>query len=122
MLTALLGALAAAGCGEQGAPGTYDSTRQWLSAAVGDTRAAARIGRSYLAAHPGEQNLDKLLEAIDAALGGALGEAGGASQSILSALQSVVPAEYRRGESVEVQGWVLSPTEARVYAALALDS
>ena len=92
----------------------------WLSGAVGDADAAARVGRAYLAAHPGEANLDTLLAAIDSALGGEIEAANGDPQPILTALQHAVRAEYLRGESVNVQGWVLSVTETRVYALLAL--
>ena len=86
----------------------------------GDADAAARIGRAYLAANPGEANLDTLLAAIDSALGGGIEAADSDPQGVLTALQRAVRAEYLRGESVKVQGWVLSVTETRVYALLAL--
>jgi hypothetical protein len=120
LLTVLVGALAAAGCGEQGAPGSAAEVPAWLPGAVGDADAAARFGRAYLAANPGEANLDTLLAAIDSALGGELDAANSDPQRVLTALQHAVRAEYLRGESVNVQGWVLSVTETRVYAVLAL--
>ena len=120
LLTALVGALAAAGCGEQGTSGSVAAVPAWLPGAVGDADAAARVGRAYLAAHPGEANLDSLLAAIDSALGGRIEAANSDPQGVLTALQRAVRAEYLRGESVNVQGWVLSVTETRVYALLAL--
>ena len=119
LLTVLVGALAAAGCGDKEASPPSDTVPQWLPAAVGDVDAAARIGRAYLEASRGEHNLDTLLVAIDAALAGEPGAAGGRRRG-LSALQNAVRADYLRGKSVNVQGWVLSVTEARVYAVLAL--
>jgi hypothetical protein len=120
LLTVLASALAAAGCGEKDAPRSTDPLSSWLPGAVGDVGAARRIGRAYLEANPGEQNLDGLLAAIDAALSGETGAAEGDAERLLTALQHAVPAEYLRGESVNVRGWVLSVTEARVYAVLAL--
>lgn len=120
LLTVLLGALAVAGCDGQGPSRSTETVPQWLPGAVGDRDAAARIGQAYLATHPGEQSLDTLLAAIDAGLDGAQGAAAGDTQRVLMALQNAVRAEYLRGDSVAVQGWVLSVTEARVYAALAL--
>lgn len=120
LLTALVGALAAAGCGEQGTSGSVAAVPVWLPGAVGDADAAARVGRAYLATHPGEAHLDTLLAAIDSALGGEIEAANSDPQRMLTALQHAVRAEYLSGESVNVQGWVLSVTETRVYAVLAL--
>ena len=120
LLTALVGALAAAGCGEQGTSASVAEVPAWLPGAVGDADAAARIGRAYLAANPGEANLDTLLAAIDAGLDGELEAANGDRQRVLTVLQRAVRTDYLRGNSVNVQGWVLSVTEARVYALLAL--
>ena len=120
LLTVMVGALATAGCGEQGTSGSAGEVPAWLPGTVGDVDAAARIGRPYLAADPGEANLDSLLAAIDNALGGEIETAGGDPQQVLAALQRAVRAEYVRGQSVNVQGWVLSVTEARLYAVLAL--
>lgn len=120
LLTVLVGALAATGCGDKDASPPTDAVPPWLPGAVGDVDAAARIGQAYLQANRGERNLDTLLQAIDTALVGDPGLRGGETQRVLTALQHTVRAEYLRGESVNVQGWVLSVTEARVYAVLAL--
>jgi len=120
LLTVLVGALAPTGCGDKDASPPTDTVPPWLPGAVGDVDAAARIGRAYLQANRGERNLDTLLAAIDAALVGDPGLGGVDTQRLLTALQHRVRAEYLRGESVNVQGWVLSVTEARVYAVLAL--
>ncbi len=120
LLSVVVGALAAAGCGEQDASRSAAALPSWLPGAVGDVDAAARIGRVYLSANPGEQNLDTLLAAIDTALSADPGSRESDAQRLLAALQRAVRSEYLRGESVNVQGWVLSITEARVYAVLAL--
>lgn len=120
LLTVVTTALALAGCGEQGSSQSAARVPPWLPGAVGDVDAAARLGRVYLADHPHERQLDTLLTAIDAALGGDAGSGGRDPQQVLGRLQEVVRADYRRDAAVNVQGWVLSVTEARVYAVLAL--
>lgn len=41
-------------------------------------------------------------------------------QQIIAALQQLVRHEYAHGEAEAVDGWILSVTEARVYALAAL--
>ncbi len=125
LLSVLFGALTAAGCGERdsspgGSAPAAALASDWLPAAVGDVKSAARIGRAYLDGQPGEQNLDGLLDAIDAALAPVLGSRPSEPARVLGALQRAVRSEYRRGETAAVGGWVLSRTEVQVYAALAL--
>lgn len=120
LVSVVAAAVVAAGCGEQGASQSAAGMPGWLPGAVGDVDAVARLGRGYLVAHPQERQLDTLLAAIDAALAGAGATDGRDPQRALAALQAAVLADYRRGASVRVQGWVLSVTEARVYAVLAL--
>lgn len=95
----------------------------WLQRLHGDPLAAARLGAAYLAAHPDEAAPGVLLRAIEAALGGPVdpATAGGVDAAALAArLEAVVRADYRRGDAVSVNGWVLSRTEARLYALAAL--
>lgn len=95
---------------------------RWLHKTIGDRQSAARIGRVYLDAHPEYQQCHRLVADIDKAL-----KRQDASFSLTadaeqtgSALQSLVRKEFARGEVVSVAGWVLSKTEARLYALTAM--
>ncbi len=85
--------------------------------------AIRRLGDAYLAAHPGESDIHRLRAAIDEAVNAAP-SAGtdDASAAEITALQQRVRSEYRTGEVVAVQSWVVSVTEARLYVLVALES
>lgn len=91
-----------------------------------DTRnraAVQRLGEAYRVAHPGESTRETLNAYIDEALNAAP-SVGGADNTAaqIEALQQRVRSEYRQGEVVRLEGWVLSVTEARLYALVALES
>jgi len=93
----------------------------WLMKIVADRDAAARFGRAYLDTHPAEQSGETLLKAIDAAIVTRLGAGADTpmdTQQLLVQLQQLVRAEYAAGQTLVVGGWVLSATEARLYAAV----
>lgn len=117
---ALLGMLGGA-CGRIA---THESSAlpDWLSAVLNDPQAAADIGNAYLAQTPGERRIELLLELIVAALVPRLGRAPESlvPQHVAGILREVVRDDYARGEVVRVDGWLLSLTEARLYAAVAL--
>lgn len=84
-------------------------------------QAVARLGNAYLAAHAAQRDAGVLIDAIDRALAStAAAPAVPADSAVL--LQQRVRHEYTRGEVVRVSGWVLSVTEARLYALVALES
>jgi hypothetical protein len=126
LLTALVGVLGAgvfsAGC--QSPADTDAALTDWLlSGYSADRDAAARLGRAYLRDYPAESDRDALSAAIDRAVLAHLdgGEAASADRARLgAALQRTVRAEYAADSVVVVGGWVLSVTEARLYAAIAL--
>lgn len=93
---------------------------EWLLDAY-NREAVVRLGQAYRAAHASEREGPVLLDRIDQALAVAA-----ATESDLKdpavVLQSRVRHEYARGEVVRVSGWVLSVTEARLYALVALQS
>ncbi len=96
----------------------------WLASAISAPESAARLGRSYLELHPEEGPGERLLADIEAALAkenSALSRDIGADR-ITAALRRVVRGEYTRDEVVAVSGWVLSRTEARLYALVSLDA
>lgn len=83
----------------------------WLDDVIGNLDAASRIGKRYLAAHPEEQSADQILGAIAATVQGRLDFDG---------VSAAIKSDYVRGETVLVDGWIISRSEARVYALAAL--
>ena len=73
-----------------------------------------RVGRRYLATAPDESDLDVLLARLP--------EVGDARQlaTDLCHLEAAVAEDFERGRVVLVDGWLLSQTEARAAAILAL--
>lgn len=126
LLTALLGVLGAGvlsgGC--QPPADTDAALSSWLlSGYSADRDAIARLGKAYLRAYPAEGDRNTLLAAIDKAVLAHLdgGEPASADHAQPGAvLQRTVRAEYAADSVVVVGGWVLSVTEARLYAAIAL--
>jgi len=125
LLTGVAGAGAlVAGCAPPADHGSgFDRWSGWLLGASGNRDAVVRVGRLCLQAYPAEGNADALLEEIDRAISAQLeGTAVGAADNarVGAALDRAVRSEYARGEVLTVAGWVLSISEARAYAAVAL--
>jgi hypothetical protein len=89
------------------------ATSEPWSAIINDPRAAARIGAAYLAAHPEEHSRSVLYRLLEPVLSGQTAEP-------IAALQQQVRADYMHNAVVSVTGWVLSVTEARLYALIAV--
>jgi len=89
----------------------------WLAKIIGADDAAARFGRIYLEAHPAENNRDVLVGLIEQAT---VPTPPADPAAMAVALQQVVRAEYARDAVVAVDGWVLSVTEARLYALVSV--
>jgi hypothetical protein len=126
----LLGALAGvAGAGILGCTGPEDSgsaLQKWSAWLLGgdpaSRDAAVRLGMAYLRAYPAEGDRRALLVAIDRVISANLESGDLASADapqVGAALERAVRAEYAAGKVVMVEGWVLSVTEARLYAAVA---
>lgn len=82
---------------------------------------AAVVGRAYLAKTPHEANakvLMRMLQQDDAQLRATL--RGGNDKVLRALLARRVRRDFRDARVVHVRGWVLSRTEARVYALGAL--
>ena len=91
-----------------------------IRALFGDLAAARRIGRAYLAgAGPDEQRPEQLLEAIAAARSGDF-----VGSSIIPAIalhyRRWVRLDFVEAAVVNVDGWILCRTEARLCALAAL--
>ena len=83
----------------------------WLSAL--DGRAAAHFGGHYLAAHPGERDCSALSRRIERRIAARRRAAPGPLPEVLA---SLVQEEFRVGDVVSVDDWLLSRSEAQIYA------
>lgn len=83
----------------------------WLDEVIGNLEAASRIGKLYMAAHTEEQTADRILDEIATTVQGRLDFDG---------VSAAIKSDYVRGETVSVDGWIISRSEARVYALAAL--
>jgi hypothetical protein len=127
LLAALAGALgvrAVAGCT---APNGTGTTRQkwsaWLLTDNASRDAAVRLGKAYLHDYPADADKRVLLAEVDKVIAVNLQTATPGSADPLqlgAALEQAVRTEYADDKVVTVQGWVLSLTEARLYASVAL--
>ena len=91
-----------------------------LLAPLGEPAAAARIGAAYLAAYPEEGDLDRLVLRLRHALRMDSRAAPAGAEALLTALTELVQQEYSTAPLVRADGWLLAPTEARLYALAAL--
>lgn len=122
-LMSLLGMMAASAVriGAADAAPAHD-VPPWLTVISGRPEAVLRFGNAYLQQYPEERDREAIIATIKARMDAVPGVATTAScvAEQLSILQRVVRDEYLRGEFVRVEGWSLSLTEARIYAAVAL--
>lgn len=94
---------------------------QWLKA-ITSQKSAARLGRAYLDEHPQHRqchtliaNIERTLQRQDTSISPQTD-----AEQTSAALQRLVRNEYRHDDVVSVSGWVLSKTEARLYALAAM--
>jgi hypothetical protein len=80
------------------------------------------IGREYLVTHPEEQSIQRLMESIvpsaadiDAAVDGRL-----LRVSVHRYIHSRILSDFEVGDVIQLQGWILSVTEVRLCALIAL--
>lgn len=85
-------------------------------------RDSARVvGSAYLGSAPAESSISRLVDRIAADLPGGRRTVREASDDELRALLAAsIRSDFEDDRVVEVDGWVLSPTEARLYALTAL--
>jgi hypothetical protein len=77
---------------------------------LGEPAALSRLGAIYLAAHPGEQEPERLSRLI-------LRDSAAPVESVLI---ERIAQDWSKHDVTQVEGWVLSRTEARICAALHL--
>jgi hypothetical protein len=94
-----------------------DGTAAKLRALVADAPAACALGRSYRARFPEEEKQAVLTGLLCSSLGlGVRGIAAQDTDALLSRLDSRVREDFSCGDTVQVNGWVLARTEARLCA------
>ena len=94
-----------------------------LNILVPDTAAAGRLGRAYLTAHPAELDLQRLVDGVLGPMrlsGGADAIDSTPEAELIARIRRLVIDDYLAGRIVDIDGWVLSITEARLYALAAL--
>lgn len=99
-----------------------DAWPAWLSEITGEPTAVVRLGQAYLATHPNDQDPDHLIRLIDERLVRLPGlDPARLVQpaQIARALKQCVRYDYVNDATVSLDGWVLSETEARLYALVA---
>jgi hypothetical protein len=94
----------------------------WWLTLTGDRDAVLRLGNAYLRSRPEERALAVLVAEIEKAIpaDGDLETALNPQAAYAAALQRRVRDDYRHGALVSVNAWLLSRTEARLYAAAAM--
>jgi len=127
LLTALAGVLGAGTLAACSAPtDTGNAFQKWSAWLLGNNAnhdAVVRLGKACLQAYPADGDKHVLLAQIDKVIMANLEAGTPESASLLqvgAALERAVRAEYADDKVVAVAGWVLSATEARLYAAVAL--
>jgi hypothetical protein len=106
-----------------GSAGAHPASAEWLLALIGDPDATRRIGEAYLAGHEDEQDAGLLIALLRSSL---------ADDAVPSEPEAVAPRErqmamrrlieeeFRQERVVDVDGWILSRSEARLYALHAM--
>jgi hypothetical protein len=108
-----LGALAlGGGLGVRGGADPADSAGCDLVARLRDPEAARALGIQYLSQHPEERDVAFLH-------GATLACAGGGAPSV-EALHARCREDFRRGDTVLIERWVLARTEGRLCGLVAL--
>ena len=114
----LLESLLAGGAGRVAArlyaPSRSDACRRLVESLFLDPDAAARLGRRYLVLHPHERDVASMLDGL-LEPGERPSRAG-----LRRRLRARQRHDFAGGVTVIVDGWILSRTEARLCAAVAL--
>jgi hypothetical protein len=92
-----------------------------LAALLAHPQSAKVIGIEYLRAYPGEADMDMLLDLIVSQLGASdAGLFASAEHQLRERLDTSIRADFAADRIVKLHGWVLSATEARLCALIAL--
>ena len=120
--------LAGAGCllvarGDSRGPdrgATPEALAARIVSLVPDRRQAAVLGRAYLREAPAEASVAGLVAAISTGCVPDFGSHAGSEAGLRRALSARIRRDYAERRVVDVRGWLLSPTEARICALATL--
>jgi hypothetical protein len=107
MLFAALGALSVP---VRGRATETSLCQSWMAT---DVEAIRALGREYLAMHSGDSDLSAIRSLFD--------QPASAEAEIVARLRRLVRADYQESRTVRLDGWFVSLTEARIFAALSGD-
>jgi hypothetical protein len=97
------------------------SLAERLAGLIAHRDSARAVGRAYLDGVPEESSVSRLVDRIAADLPEGRRTVRDASEADLRQLLAAsIRSDFEQDRIVEVDGWVLSPTEARLYALTAL--
>lgn len=91
-----------------------------LLTTLSDPSAASWLGQHYIAEHPDDQDVNRLVDKLVAALNARQGQLPTDSLALRQALIDLIQREYIDAPLRSVGGWLLAPSEARLYALAAL--
>jgi len=91
-----------------------------MLAAVADPAAATRLGHAYLAAYPAEADAERLRGLLRQTLFADLSMTTDDSDALCRGLVRTLSDDYIAGEVLDLDGWQISRSEARLYALAAL--
>jgi hypothetical protein len=94
-----------------------DAARRLVRSVLGDPRAASRFGLACLEALP---ERPASAAALTGTILGADGMTGREPAAAADRVRSRIRADFAQGAIMSVEGWLLSATEARLYALAAL--
>ncbi len=95
----------------------------WFRFVINNRQQAARLGWAYLDAHPQFRDCDILLRHIQRSLQNLNASEFATADDVgrtSDSLRQLVSTEFAGDDVVSVSGWLLSQTEARLYALAAL--
>ena len=108
------------GCENSSQPFVPSTKRvMWLKEILPFLEPAARLGDAYLSAYPAEKDSNQLYNNIDKALRAKIKSDHQTPYSVQN-ISDAIQADYMRNETVLVDKWILSRTEARIYALVSL--
>jgi hypothetical protein len=109
--------LAGAAAGDRGEP---RSTAERLAGLWRHRRSARLIGKAYLEVTPAEASARRLIDAIAEGLEGGLAAIEADPHRLRGALAVRIRRDFEEDRTIQLEGWILSRTEARLLGLAAL--
>ena len=120
-LAVMLGALATARFA--GSATVAVAPSHWVRPLVGDADAVRAFGERFLQSQPHERDLRQLVVSLDKALSAQLQQPLAEAtdgERLVEAATRMIRNEYREARVVDIDGWILSLSEARLYGLATL--